>query len=104
MHSQLLGKTNDLKTSKEPVVATLLPDFFVLFYRQKVLHGDITNNKVKSKMMHLGTGYDLWARILDKTLTTDKLDDYLTVANKAKKDPLLIQKYFLSSWNPVTPT
>ncbi len=49
-------------------------------------------------------GYDLWARIADETLTTDKLDNFLTVADEAKKDLLLIQKYFLSSWDPVTST
>jgi hypothetical protein len=43
-------------------------------------------------------------RIVDKTLTTDKLDDFLTVVDEAKKGPLLIQRYFLSSWDPVTLT
>jgi hypothetical protein len=61
-------------------------------------------NKVKSKMMHLDMGYDLWARIVNTTLTTDKLDDFCMVADEAKKDPLLIQNYFLSSWDPVTLT
>jgi hypothetical protein len=99
---ELLGETNDLKTFEEPVVATLLPNFFIIYYGLKIPHGDITTNKVKSKMMHLGKGYDLWARIIDKTLTTDKLDNFLTVADEGKKDLLLIQKYFLSSWDPVT--
>ncbi len=49
--------------------------------------------------MHLGMGYDLWARIMDETLMTDKLDNFLLDANEAKKDLLLIQKYFLSSWD-----
>jgi hypothetical protein len=99
---ELLGETNDLKPFEEPVVATLLPNFFVIYYRQKVLQGDIKTNKAKSKMMHLGTGYDLWVRIVDKTHTTNKLDNFLMVTDKAKNDPLLIQKYFLSSWDPVT--
>jgi hypothetical protein len=51
----------------------------------------------KSKIMHLGKGYNLWARILDKTLMTNKPDDFLMVVVEAKKDPLLIQKYILSS-------
>jgi hypothetical protein len=101
---ELLGETNDLKTFQEPVIATLLPNFFVINYRQKVLHCDIATNKVKAKMMHLGTGFDLWARIVDKTLTTDRLDNFLRVADEAKKDQLLIQRYFLFSWHPVTLT
>jgi hypothetical protein len=43
-------------------------------------------------MMHLGTGYDLLARIVDETLTTNKLDYFLVITDKFKKDPLLIQK------------
>jgi hypothetical protein len=101
---ELLGETNDLNIFKEPVVATLLPNFFAIYYRQRVPHGDIITNEVKSKMMHLGTGNDLWARIVDKTLTTDKLNNFLTVTYEAKKDPPLIQKYFLFSWDPVTST
>jgi hypothetical protein len=54
--------------------------------------------------MHLGKGYDLWARIVDKTLTTNKLDNFLTVADEAKKCSLLIHKYFLSSWDQVPST
>jgi hypothetical protein len=53
-------------------------------------------------MIKLGTGYDLWARVEDKTLSTDKLDGFLTVADKAKKDPLLIRRHFLPSWDPLT--
>jgi hypothetical protein len=99
-----LGETSNLKTFKEPAVATLPPNFFIIYYGQKVPHSDIRTNKVKSKMMHLGTGYDLWARVVDKTLTANKFDDFLTVKDEAKKDPLLIQKYFVSSWDPVTLT
>ncbi len=78
---ELLGETNNLKTLETPVVATLLPNFFVIYYGLKVLHGDITTDAVKSKMMHLGMGYDLWARIVDGTLRTDKLDNFLTVVS-----------------------
>jgi hypothetical protein len=60
---ELLGKTNNLKTFKKPVVvATLPPNFFVIYYKQKVPHGNITTNKVKAKMMHLGTGY-VWMKL-----------------------------------------
>ncbi len=55
-------------------------------------------------MMHLDTGYDLWVRNVDKSLMSDKLDNFLTVADEAKKDLLLIQKYFLFSLDPVTLT
>jgi hypothetical protein len=101
---ELLGETNNLNTFKEPVIATLFPNFFLIYYRQKIPHNDITTNEVKYKMMHLGLGYDLWARTVEKTLTADKLNNFLTAADEAKKDPSLIQKCFLSSWDPVTLT
>jgi hypothetical protein len=67
---ELLGD-NNLKTFKEPIVTTLLPNYFVIYYGQKVPQGAIMTDtdKVKSKKMHLGMGYDLWARFVDKTLT-----------------------------------
>jgi hypothetical protein len=55
-------------------------------------------------MIKLATGYNLWARVIDKTLSTNKLNDFLRVADKAKKDPLLICKHFLPSWDPLTST
>ena len=55
-------------------------------------------------MIKLGTGYNLWARIKDKMLSTNKLDNFLMVTGEAKKDPLLICKHFLQSWDPLTST
>jgi hypothetical protein len=49
-------------------------------------------------MLHMGSGYNLWARIVDETL--NKLNDFLEVMANAKKDPLLIKKHFLLSWDP----
>ncbi len=55
-------------------------------------------------MIKLGTGYDLWTRVVDKTLSSNKLDKFLTVTDEAKKDPLLICMHFLPSWDPLTST
>jgi hypothetical protein len=63
---ELLGEINSLKTFKGPFVTTLLPNFFVIYYGQKVLHIDIRTNKVKAKMMHFGTGYNLWEELWTK--------------------------------------
>jgi hypothetical protein len=101
---ELLNDTTDLKSFDEPIVATLVPNFFVIYYGQKVPHGNITTDKLKAKMIKLGTGYDLWAKVIDKTLSTDKLDNFLMVADKVKKDPSLMCKHFLPSWDPLTST
>jgi hypothetical protein len=82
---ELLNDTTNLKSFDEPIIATLVPNFFVLYYGQKVLHSNITTDKLKAKMIKLGTGYDLWASVIDKTLSTKKLDNFLMVADKAKK-------------------
>jgi hypothetical protein len=74
----------------------------VIYSGQKVPHGNINTDELKAKMIKLGTGYDLWARVVDKTLSTNKLDNFLLVTDKAKKDPLLICKLFLPSWDPLT--
>ncbi len=100
----ILDDTADLKSFEEPIVATLIPNFFVIHYGQKVPHGDITIDKLKVKMIKLGTGYDLWARVIDETLSSDKLNKFFMVADKAKKDPLLICKHFLPSWDPLAST
>jgi hypothetical protein len=44
----------------------------------------------KAKMIELGTGYNFWVKVVDKMLSPDKLGKFLTVADEAKKDPLLI--------------
>jgi hypothetical protein len=101
---ELLNDTTGLKLFKEPIFATLIPNFFAIYYGQKVLHGNITTDKLKAKMIKLGSSYDLWARVVDKTLSSEKLNKFLTVADKAKKDPSLICKHFLPSWDPLTST
>ncbi len=53
---ELLNDTIDLKS--EPIIATLIQNFIVIYYGQKVPHGNFTTNKLKAKMIKLGTGYD----------------------------------------------
>jgi hypothetical protein len=66
---ELLDDTTDLKSFEEPIVVTLVPNIFVIYYGQKVTHGDITTDELKAKMIKLGTGYYLWERVIDKTLS-----------------------------------
>jgi hypothetical protein len=101
---KLLDDLTDLKSFEEPIVATLVPNFFVVYYGQKVPNGDIPIDELKAKMIKLGTGHNLWARVIDERLSTNKIDEFLTVADKAKKDPLLIHKHFLPSWDSLTST
>jgi hypothetical protein len=56
-----LSKTNwnDFK-DKEPIIGTLIPNFFITYFGQDLPHGDISDNKIKAKLICLGTGYDYW--------------------------------------------
>jgi hypothetical protein len=56
---ELLDDTTHLKSFEEPIVATLVPNFFIIYYGQKVPHGNITPDKLKATMIKLGTGYNL---------------------------------------------
>jgi hypothetical protein len=52
----LLSK-NNWKDFKEHIVGTLIPNFFITYFGQVLTHGDISDNKIKRKLIHLGTGY-----------------------------------------------
>ena len=65
---ELHGETNDLKSFTNPLVATLVLNFVTIYYGQKTPHGDITNDEVKAKLLHLGTGCDLWGQFVEETL------------------------------------
>ncbi len=103
--ADLLYKT-DWKDSKEPIIGTLIPNFFITYFGQVLPHGNISDNKIKAKLMHLGTGYILWANIANYAVK--KLDDILSVMEEIKTSES-IKKYFdpnrdakslpLATWN-----
>jgi hypothetical protein len=55
---ELLSKTN-WNNFEEPIVGTLIPNFFITYFGQDLPHGDISDNKIKAKLVRLGTGYEL---------------------------------------------
>ena len=44
-----------------PIAATLLPNFFPIYFGQKLVHGDLRREDVLRQFEAMGTGYDLWA-------------------------------------------
>ncbi len=44
-----LSKTN-WNDFKEPIVGTLIPNFFIAYFGQDLPHGDISDNKIKAKL------------------------------------------------------
>jgi hypothetical protein len=62
MPTDSLSKT-DWKDFKELIIGTLIPNFFITYFGNVLPHGDISDHKIKAKLIHLGTGYELWALI-----------------------------------------
>ncbi len=52
---KLLSKT-DWNDFKKTIVGTLIPNFFITYFGQVLPHGDISDDKIKAKLMRLGTG------------------------------------------------
>ncbi len=85
-----LSKTNR-NDFKEPIVGILIPNFFITYIGQDLPHGDISDDEIKAKLVHLGTGYELWANNANNAI--EKMDDILCVMEEIKT-PESIKKHF----------
>jgi hypothetical protein len=85
-----LSKTN-WNDFKEPIVGTLIPNFFITYFGQDLPHGNISDNEIKAKLVCLGTGYELWANTANNAVK--KLDNILSVMEEIKT-PESIKKHF----------
>ncbi len=68
---------NDWKDFEEHIVGTLIPNYFITYFGQVLPHGAINDDKIKAKLMRLGTVYELWANTANNAIK--KLDDILSV-------------------------
>jgi hypothetical protein len=93
--TESLSKT-DWKVFKEPIIGTLIPNFLITYFGQVLPHGNISVDKIKAKLMRLGTGYELWANTANNAI--EKLDDILSVMEEIKT-PEFIKKYFDPNWD-----
>jgi hypothetical protein len=76
-----LSKT-DWNDFEEPIVGTLIPNFFITYFGQDLPHGNISEEKIKAKLVCLGTGYKLWVNTANNTIK--KLDNILSVMEEIK--------------------
>jgi hypothetical protein len=90
-----LSKT-DWNDFKEPIVGSLIPNFFITYFGQDLLHGNISDNEIKEKLVCLCTGYELWANTANDAVK--KLDDILSVLEDIKT-PESIKKHFDPNWD-----
>jgi hypothetical protein len=92
---QSLSKT-DWNDFEEPIVGTLIPNFFITYFGQDLPHGNISDDEIKAKLVHLGTRYELWANTANDAV--EKLDDILSVMEEIKT-PESIKKHFYPNWD-----
>jgi hypothetical protein len=81
----------DWNDFEEPIVGNLIPNFFINYFGQDLPHGDISDDEIKAKLFHLGTGYELWANTANDAVK--KLDNILSVMEEINT-PESIKKYF----------
>jgi hypothetical protein len=81
MPADLLSKT-DWKDFKEPIIGTLIPNFFITYFGQVLPHGNISDNEIKAKLICVGTGYKLWANTANNAIKN--LDDILSVMEEIR--------------------
>ena len=80
----------DWKDFKDPIVGTLIPNFFIAYFGQDLPHGDLTDEEIMAKLVCLGSGYELWANTAKAAV--EYVDDTLTVIEEIKV-PELIKQY-----------
>jgi hypothetical protein len=91
----LLSKTN-WNDFKEPIVGTLIPNFFINYFGQDLPYGNISDNEIKAKLIRLGTGYELWANTANNSVK--KLDNIFSAMEEIKTSES-IQKHFDPNWD-----
>jgi hypothetical protein len=80
----------DWKDFEDPIVGTLIPNFFIAYFGQDLPHGDISDEEIMAKLVRLGSGYELWANTAKAVV--EYIDDILFVIEEIKA-PMLIKQY-----------
>jgi hypothetical protein len=80
----------DWKDFEDPIVGTLIPNFFITYFGQELPHGDLTDEEVMAKLVCLGSGYELWANTAKAAV--ECVDNILTIIEEIK-EPDKIKRY-----------
>ncbi len=95
MPADWLSKT-DWKDFEDPIVGTLIPNFFITYFGQVLPHGNIIDDEIMEKLVCLGTGNKLWANTANNAV--GKLDNILSVMEEIRT-PESIKKYLDPTWD-----
>ena len=75
------------KDFEDPIVSTLILDFFLAYFRQDLPHGDLSNVEIMAKLTCLGSGYELWANMATAAFTY--VDNILTIMDEIKAPEMI---------------
>jgi hypothetical protein len=86
----------DWNDFEEPIVGTLIPNFFITYFGQDLPHGNVSDDEIKAKLVRLGTGYELCANTANDAV--EKLNNILSVMEEIKT-PESIKKHIDPNWD-----
>ena len=77
----------DWKDFEDPIVGTLIPNFFIAYFGQDLPQGDLTDEEIMAKLVRLGSGHELWANTAKAAV--EYVDNILTVIEEIKAPELI---------------
>ncbi len=58
------------KSSSDPIIGELFPNFFIVYFKQDFPKGDISSDDIKVNFAKLGAGYSLLISVAAKAIKT----------------------------------
>jgi hypothetical protein len=93
--SDLLTDTTEWKSSSDPIIGALFPNFFIVYFGQDFPKGDISSDAIKVNFAKLGTGHSLWISTVDEAIK--KKLDIREVLDTAAKNTSYSKADFIKS-------
>jgi hypothetical protein len=90
----LLTDTN-CKSSSDPIIGALFPNFFIVYFGQDFPKGDISLDDIKVNFAKLGAGYSLWISAAAEAIK--KKQDISEVLNSAAEQTSYCKADFIKS-------
>ncbi len=83
------------KSSSDPIIGALFPNFFIVYFGQEFPKGDISSDDIKVNFAKLGAGYSLWISAAAEAI--EKKLDIREVLNTAAENTSYSKADFIKS-------
>jgi hypothetical protein len=95
-------KSTDLEASEDPIIGTLVPNFFIIYFGQDLPYGNINDDELMLKLARMGKEYELWAETAKDTI--DNFNDISTILDKIDdiEHPEWIKQYLDPNRNNIS--